>query len=577
MGNDTSKSTIENQQLIMQLQNQLLQQQNQSQNTHQNQNKQQNQYNNNSQQRQNQQQNNPRHQLPVISPAELLQRNMQHPLTQLRNEPPDRTNDREGVNLLSILGNKVLMMEIDKNPRAKRKMLEKLLNEHRHIMTLSQVSRITQILDALPPLDNNYNDRNSNNTYASTKESYPEMSGGNGFNQGTTPLDNNSRQLQKTQQLDTISALTKHYKTEAEAEEAAYKIEEEKRRREFAERQRQRRLQYQSTLSDLEKSNIDSLRLFQLQKNYTLDELKVAYKKLAMKTHPDKTGGNAEQFQLVTKCYMSLLEKHKNRETEKPFNDLRTGSKSYLEEQAKMHMKNANLNNNFNKNGSSGNTNGNMQAIEGTMQKDKFDPKLFNKIYEQNKLWESVDDGYGDWFKSNESDEPPEEVFGNKFNLNVFNSTFEDYKEKLTGQHGAIQEYKEPQSLVSSSTGFTDIDIYARKQDDFSKPLPSGKGGKNDLSYTDLKTAYTGRGAFIDPNKVDYKTYKSIDELKRDRGNIRYDMTPEQQRDYEMKKMREIEEEERRQELVRQRDTVVAKSYSKIHEKMLGYKGNASY
>ena len=116
---------------------------------------------------------------------------------------------------------------------------------------------------------------------------------------------------------------------EAEAEEAAYKIEEEKRRREFAERQRQRRLQYQSTLSDLEKSNIDSLRLFQLQKNYTLDELKVAYKKLSMKTHPDKTGGNAEQFQLVTKCYMSLLEKYKNRETDKNFNDLRSEFKTF--------------------------------------------------------------------------------------------------------------------------------------------------------------------------------------------------------------------------------------------------------
>ena len=590
MGNDNSKSTIENQQLIMQLQNQLLQQQNQSQNTKQN-----NQQNQQQNYRQSQQQNNHRHQLPVISAAELLQKNMQHPLTQLRNEPPDNTNDREGVNLLSILGNKVLMREIDKNPRAKRKMLEKLLNEQRHIMTSSQVLRLTQILDSLPPIDNSYNSNignsNRNNNYASAKSEYSEISnmsnmsqnsggGNNGFNQGTTALDNNSRQLQKTQQLDTISAITKHYKTEAEAEEAAYKIEEEKRRREFADRQRQRRLQYQSTLSDLEKSNIDSLRLFQLQKNYTLDELKIAYKKLAMKTHPDKTGGNAEQFQLVTKCYMSLLEKHKTRETEKPFNDLRTGSKSYLEEQSKLNMKNMNLNNNFNSKGNTnggGNTNGNMQAIEGTLQKDKFDPKLFNKIYEQNKLWESGDDGYGDWFKSSESDEAPEEVFGNKFNLNVFNSTFEDYKEKVTGQNGAIQEYKEPQSLVSSSTGFTDIDIYARKQDDFSKPLPSGKGGKNDLSYTDLKTAYTGRGAFIDPNKVDFKTYKSVDELKRDRGNIRYDMTPEQQRDYEMKKNREIVEEERRQELVRQRDTVVANSYSKIHEKMLGYKGNASY
>lgn len=574
MGNDTSKSTIENQQLIMQLQNQLLQQQNQSQNIQ----------TNNQRNQRNQQQNNPRPQIPIISPAELLQRNMQHPLTQLRNEPLDRTNDREGVNLLSILGNKVLMMEIDKNPIAKRKMLEKLLNEQRHIMTSSQVSRLTQILDALPPLDNSYNSNigNRNNNYASPTAPYSEISnisynkGGNGFNQGTTALDNNSRQLQKTQQLDTISALTKHYKTEAEAEEAAYKIEEDKRRNEFAERQRQRRLQYQSTLSDLEKSNIDSLRLFQLQKNYTLDELKVAYKKLAMKTHPDKTGGNAEQFQLVTKCYMSLLEKHKNREAEKPFNDLRTGSKSYLEEQAKQHMKNINLNNKGSAN-NGGADRTNMLSIEGTIQKDNFDAKLFNKIYEQNKLWESGDDGYGDWFKSNETDEAPEEVFGNKFNLNVFNSTFEDYKEKVTGQHGAIQEYKEPQSLVSGSTGFTDIDIYARKQDDFSKPLPIGKGGKNDLSYTDLKTAYTGRGAFIDPSKVDFKTYKSVDELKRDRGNIRYDMNPEQQRDYEIQKMKEIEEEERRQELVRQRDTVVANNYSKIHEKMLGYKGNVSY
>ena len=55
--------------------------------------------------------------------------------------------------------------------------------------------------------------------------------------------------------------------------------------------------------------------------------------------------------------------------------------------------------------------------------------KLFNKIYEDNKLWESGDDGYGDWFTSEETDQPTE-VFGNKFNLNVFNTTFEDYKDK---------------------------------------------------------------------------------------------------------------------------------------------------
>ena len=36
--------------------------------------------------------------------------------------------------------------------------------------------------------------------------------------------------------------------------------------------------------------------------------------------------------------------------------------------------------------------------------------------------------------------------------------SFEDYKEKLTSRTGAIQEYKDPQELVSSSTNFTDIE-----------------------------------------------------------------------------------------------------------------------
>ena len=267
---------------------------------------------------------------------------------------------------------------------------------------------------------------------------------------------------------------------------------------------------------------------------------------------------------------MSLLEKYKNRESDKPFNDLRDGSKTYIEDQIRSRMKNKNMESH------TGYHNGSHNESE-KVDKTKFDNKLFNKIYEQNKLWESGDDGYGDWFTSEKSEEAPEEVFGNKFNINVFNTTFEDYKEKLTSKSGTIQEYKDPQELVSGSTGFTDIDIFARKINDFSKPLPVARGGKNDLAYTDLKTAYTTKGAFIDPNSVEYKEYKNVDELKRDRSNIRYVMTPEQMRDYELKKRREIEEEEKRQDLIRQRDNVVSTTYSKTHEKMLGYRGTAGY
>ena len=589
MGNDNSKSTIENQQLIMQLQQQLL-------------NQQKNQYVPPPQQTypppqsypppQNQYQHSTHsthirpttndiynRQLPVISPAELsnnVRNNRPLHQSQYYDQVLPETSKHSGtVNLLSILGNKELMKEIDKNPQQKRKLLEKILNEHRHTMTTTQVSRINQILSTLPPLENS---NRPNNNYSNSKLSNPNMNintntntntNNLGFNQGTTTQDNTSRELQTRTQLNTIDALTKHYKTEAEEEEARFKLEEEKRKSDFAEQQRQRRLHYQASLSDLEKANIDSLKLFNLDKNYTIDDLKSAYKRLAMKTHPDKPGGNVEQFQLVTKCYMSLLEKYKNRETDKNFNDLRIGSKTYIEDQSKYNTTNTYSKNNSNSKTSNNNTN------LPTVEKERFDAKLFNKIYEQNKLWESGDDGYGDWFQSEAAD-PPTEVFGKKFNLNVFNTTFEDYKDKVTAENGAIQEFKEPQELVSCSTGFTDIDVFARKINDFSKALPTGKS-KNDLAYTDLKTAYTSKGAFIDPNKVEYKQYKSVDDLKRDRSNVRYDMTPDQMRDYELKKRREIEEEEARQDLIRQRDNVISKSFSKNHERMLGYKGNASY
>ena len=559
MGNDSSKQAIENQQLILQLQNQLMHQQR---------------HNIPQQQIPNQQFNPQFHQqspparLPVISPAELLQRTP-HPTRDFSQEPLQET--RRPRSLLDILHDKSLMMEIDKNPATKRKFLDRLLNEHRHVMTTQQVQRITAILDGLPPADNGYTRPAPGSNLSIYNQS---QSAGGGFNEGTTRQDHHGKELQRREQLDTIDALTRHYKTEAEREEAEFKQEEERRRREFLERQRKRRTEYQAKLGDLDKNNVDALRLFNLPANYSLDDLKGAYKKLAMKTHPDKPTGNAEQFQLVTKCYLSLLEKYKARESDRPFNELKQASNAYLEDQAKSRM----MNKQFTA-AASGSASGSSGG--GHIDKDKFDLKLFNKIYEQNKLWDSNDDGYGSWFSSDTAEEAPAELFGNKFNLNVFNSTFEDYKERLTSQSGAIQEYHEPRELVSCATGFTDLDQDARRVEDFSKPssiAPTGTGGKaggRDLAYTDLKTAYTSRGAFIDPNKVEYKTYKNVEELKRDRGNIRYDMTPDELRAYQMKQYQHEEEEARRQALIRDRDNQISNTYSRTHERMLGWRGSA--
>lgn len=573
MGNDSSKQTIENQQLILQLQQQLMQRKN----NYSQQIPQLSQQPSHPPQKQihhNQYQTPPVSKLPVISPAELLQRTP-HPIRgEFSQEPPSEA--RRPRSLLDILHDKALMTEIDKNPTTKRKFLERLLNEHRHVMTTQQVQRITAILNSLPPSDNRYI-RNNNyigNNQDSNLGIYNQTHAA-GFNEGTTRQDNQGKELQRQEQLDTIDALSRHYKTEAEREEAEFKQEEERRRREFLERQRKRRTDYQAKLGDLDKNNVDALRLFGLGANYSLDDLKGAYKKLAMRTHPDKPTGNVEQFQLVTKCYLSLLEKYKARESDRPFNELKQASSAYLEDQSKSRMKNKNFASNVKSDLSNG------VGGSGHVDKDKFDLKLFNKIYEQNKLWDSNDDGYGNWLSTDTAEEAPAEIFGNKFNLNVFNSTFEDYKDRLTAQSGAIQEYNEPQELVSCATGFTDLDQDARRVDDFSKPssiIPTGTGSKaggRDLAYTDLKTAYTSRGAFIDPNKVEYKTYKNVEELKKARGNVRYDMTPEELREYQMKQNRQEDEESRRQALIRDRDNQISTTYDKTHERMLGWRGSA--
>lgn len=42
----------------------------------------------------------------------------------------------------------------------------------------------------------------------------------------------------------------------------------------------------------------------------TADEVRAAYKRLAMKHHPDRPGGDAEQFRRVQAAYDALRAKH---------------------------------------------------------------------------------------------------------------------------------------------------------------------------------------------------------------------------------------------------------------------------
>jgi hypothetical protein len=467
---------------------------------------------------------------------------------------PNLYNQHQHMNALTTK-NKQRSYDIEKTiseNNSKLAKINELLLKHKHIMTQSQFNKVIEMKKTMELSNNILLEQLSEVSKFKLELNQKINNLGNAvssissFNVGSTPLDYNNKALERREQLDTVNAIQRHYKNDEEREIAEFEIEEKRRRRAFIEQQQRRRREYQAKLQELDTDNVNALKLFGLNQNYNIEELKNAYKGLAIKTHPDRKGGSNQKFQLVTKCYMSLLEKYKARESDKTHMDLRSGSKTYIDSQTK-------------------NT---VPAMKGSvLDKDKFDLKLFNKLYEDNKLWDPGDQGYGDWISDENIDKPEDTpLFSKKFNLNIFNTTFESHKSKYNGNQ--IMEYNEPRELVSTGAGYIELDG-GKEIDDFTKPMDNGG---NNLAYTDLKTAYTNKGAFINPNEVEYKTYKSIDELKRDRSKIKYTMTPEQIREQEIKAIQLQHKEEERQRRLIERDNMISNNYNRTHVMMLGHK-----
>ena len=364
-----------------------------------------------------------------------------------------------------------------------------------------------------------------------------------------------------------------------EAEEQRRKEFEQQeriRRQKFLEEQNRRRSEYQQKLSALETNNINALDIMGLGPNYNENELKNSYKRLAIQFHPDRPGGNKDKFQLVTKCYMSLLERLNSMKTEsRGFSDLKSGFGQYMEQHSgtEDRMREQMQSMFVSKRGAGAGGRGGSRAGSGKYLDPKtqgFNSALFNKLYEENKLWDPNDDGYDDWFRNGpDTEEEKPELFGDKFNLNIFNTTFSNHKSRSQGS-SAMTKYDEPTEMVSAMTAFTEIDN-TRPVEDFSKPADAPGA----LQYTDLKKAYTGGCNFINPEDVDpRKEYRTVEDLQKDRGNISYNMSPQDRAIYEARQRAKAEDEQRRRERLRQLDTIQGDHFRQTHQAMLGYSGN---
>ena len=192
----------------------------------------------------------------------------------------------------------------------------------------------------------------------------------------------------------------------------------------------------------------------------TDDALKKAYKKAALRAHPDK-GGSERDFEAITRAHAYLGEillrvkggRGKEGKVEAPekLRDTREGASKEWEmvEPVRLNPK-------------------------------KLDMNLFNQMFEQTRIPDPEEDGYGDWLKGADT-QTSGPNFGGKFNRDVFNKAFED--EAKAKQASSAMTVRQPEALTLAPNSGVELGR-------------TGGGGftaaaNANLKFTDLRNAYT--------------------------------------------------------------------------------------
>ena len=286
---------------------------------------------------------------------------------------------------------------------------------------------------------------------------------------------------------------------------------------------------------DFSKINLSLLNpyeVLEINKKFTWEELKIAYRQTALLTHPDKEGGNKLIFDFVTQCFKSLADEYKSRESNKSFIELKKQAKEYYDNEIKYDEEKATV------------------PITGSNFNEKF-----NKKFEMCKIDNEEDDfGYGDLMidsSNNRDDIPdPKNLFQTqKFDNNSFNKIF--IKHTLPPPPSQLIKYKDPEPLVLAKTmNYTEIG--GKRPDDYSSSVE--KNSKNNLIYTDYKIAYTNT-RLVDDEAFSIKNFKNLEEYEAHRNSkFKKGLTEKEKKYFELKKIKEEKEEYERQERIKHND-----------------------
>lgn len=331
--------------------------------------------------------------------------------------------------------------------------------------------------------------------------------------------------------------------------------------------------------------SVNPFKVLNVPKNFTLEQLRDQYKRIAISVHPDK-GGSNELFQLVTQCYKTLLNYFREREEEKTFLDLKNEFHKF------------NLDN-------KGAQNIHMQAHQaqptspppssavaapapksskrssktaapatpaaapskkaGHVAEEKWIDR-FNHVFEEHRVEEAHDAGYGSVMHAStgkrEDVEVPKTI--KRFTAKNFNKAFD--KQEIGQANREIMVYKAPDALPSAkNVHYSELGL--DKVDDFS----GANDSSSKLHYMDYMKAHS-TSKLIDPRLVKAREeYRSVDHLKAARAGP-VQMTEEDMAMHAeaMHKQKEIER--HREYMQRQMDERAFKQFDAAHKLMLGHR-----